>query len=273
MRHAIAGIFWFLTIVSALDARGDHQQHARAVGLSDGPVPLQGAAKGPKLEVSIDRAKVDLAGRRLEVKLNRPAEKVRLKVIGESGAVLAEVEQKFGGAAPGTPLVVGWEPSSAEAVARIEVWGHDTGGFYAGVAIQPWSVNIGHEEVNFQTDSDVIRPSETPKLEASFKKINEAIAKFKGSGAITLFVVGHTDTVGAAEYNLTLSRRRARSIASWFKTRGLRIPVGYEGLGESAPLVKTADETDEPRNRRVDYILALEPPKLPSSGAFSWKSL
>ena len=232
------------------------------------------SAKGGKLEVTIDRSKVDLAGHRLEVKLSRAAEKVRLKVIGESGAVLAEVEQGFGGAAAGTPLVVTWKPSSEEAVARVEVWGHDTEGFYAGVAISPWSVDIPHELVNFQTDSDVIRATETPKLDASLKKIQEALAKHKDVGAITLFIVGHTDTVGKPEYNMGLSRKRARSIAAWFRSGGVKIAIAFEGLGESAPLVKTADEVDEPKNRRVDYILALEPPKLPAGpAAFSWKGL
>jgi outer membrane protein OmpA-like peptidoglycan-associated protein len=227
---------------------------------------------GDKLVVSIDRAKVDLAGHKLEVKMNRPADKVRLKVLGASGAVLAELEQPFNGAAAGTPLVVSWTPKSDETVARIEVWGHDTKGFYAGIAIMPWSVQIPHEEVNFQTDSDVIRPSETPKLEASLKAIGEALAKHKDLGAITLFIVGHTDTVGSPEYNMALSRRRARSIAGWFKSHGIKIPIAFEGLGDAALLVKTADEVDEPRNRRVDYILALEQPKLPS-GKFSWKGL
>ena len=234
----------------------------------------QGAPQKDKLAVTIDRAKVDIPGRKLEVKMNRAAEKVKLKVIGESGATLADLEQAFGGAAPGTALVVTWKPSSEEAVARIEVWGHDTQGFYAGVAILPWSVSIPHEEVNFQTDSDVIRPTEAPKLEASAKLIVEAVKKHKDLGAITLYVVGHTDTVGKPDYNLNLSRKRARSIAAWFRGHGVTIPTAFEGLGESSPLVKTADEVDEARNRRVDYILALEPPKLPAAATgLSWKSL
>jgi len=261
MRHPIALLLLVVPLVAAVDARGDTPLQS----------PPSGASKGPKLEVSIDREKVDIPHHRLEVKLNRPAEKVRLKVVGESGTVLAELEQAFNGAAAGTALVVTWEPSSSEAVARIEVWGHDTKGFYAGIAIEPWSVNIDHEEVNFQTDSDVIRPSEAPKLEASLKKINEVTSKYKGTSTITLFIKGHTDTVGSAEYNVGLSRRRARSIASWFRGHGLKLAIAFEGLGESSPIVKTADETDEPRNRRVDYILALEPPKLPAT--FAWKGL
>jgi hypothetical protein len=46
----------------------------------------------------------------------------------------------------------------------------------------------------------------------------------------------------------------------------LKIPIAFEGFGESALLVKTADEVDEPRNRRADYILSVEEPVFKSSG-------
>jgi outer membrane protein OmpA-like peptidoglycan-associated protein len=237
---------------------------------ADPSSPDKGAVKKPALQVLIDRSKVDLAGHSLEVKLSRAAEKVTLKVVGQSGAVLAEVEKSFGGAAPGTTLVMTWTPSNDEPVAKIEVWGHDTDGYYAGVAIIPWSLSVPHEEVNFETDSDVIRPSEVPKLEASLQLIKDAVKAHGDLGKITLFVVGNTDTVGTVEHNLTLSRKRARVIAAWFKGRGLSVPIAYEGMGKSVLLVKTADQVDEPRNRRVDYILALEPPRL-GGADIAWK--
>src|SRR4029079_1124132 len=77
------------------------------------------AASGPKLALSIDRAKVNLDAHKLEVTLTRAACKVELKVVGESGKVLAEEAQAFDGAAPGTTLSVSWSPASAEAVMRI----------------------------------------------------------------------------------------------------------------------------------------------------------
>ena len=38
------------------------------------------------------------------------------------------------------------------------------------------------------------------------------------------------------------------------------------------PKVKTRDEVDEPRNRRVDYMLGIEPPRFKKSNTTpSWK--
>jgi outer membrane protein OmpA-like peptidoglycan-associated protein len=229
--------------------------------------------KSPKLELAVDRARVDLEAHKLEVKLTRPACKVVLKVVGESGKILAEDAQAFNGAAPGTTLSVSWSPAGAEPVMRIEVWGHDTDGNFVGVAISPWSVALAHEEVNFENDSDVIRPSEAPKLEASLGEITKILAKVQDKKP-SLFIKGHTDTMGPPEHNLELSRRRAKSIAGWLRAHGLKIAIAYEGFGEFTPLVKTPDETAEPRNRRIDYFLSFDPPALPSGTvAFSWKGL
>src|SRR5262249_41947147 len=155
---------------------------------------------------------------------------------------------------------------SDEIVARIEVFGFDSDGYYKGIAITPWTLSIPHEELNFKRDSSAIEEPEKPKLEASLGKITDAVNQHKDLGAITLYVAGHTDTVGTAAHNLTLSRARARSIAAWFSQHGLKISIAFEGFGESALLVKTADEVDEPKNRRVDYILALQEPVLKTSG-------
>ena len=92
------------------------------------------------------------------------------------------------------------------------------------------------------------------------------LAKDKAHGrmhpGITLFIAGHTDTVGSASANLKLSQERARSIAGWFRKRGVRLPISYEGFGETSLAVKTADNVDEARNRRADYVLSDGPPTL-----------
>lgn len=227
-----------------------------------------------KLEMTIDKAQVNIEDRHVEVKMNHPACKIELKVIGESGRTIAESAKGFNGAAPGSALAVTWTPSQIEPILRIEVWAHDTQGRYTGMMITPWNVSIDHEEVNFETDSDAIRDSEAPKLQASLDKIKEILNRHKDLPGIALFIKGHTDTVGSPEHNLTLSRKRARSIAAWFRAKGLKLPVSYEGLGEYSPLVKSGDEVAEAKNRRVDYILSLEPPRLPAGAVtFGWRGL
>jgi len=230
---------------------------------------------GP-LRLSVDLAKVDLKEHKLEARLSRDARRIRLKVKGQSGTTLAEVDQDISGMPAGAPIVVEWTPSSDETVAKIEVEARDAADAFARFVITPssWSISIPHEEVNFKTNSAQIEESEKPKLEASYLRMNEALSAHREIGAVTLYLAGHTDTVGTDAHNFGLSMQRARAIALWFRQRGLSIAVAYEGFGESALLVKTADEVAEPKNRRVEYILALAEPTIATSGFRpAWKRL
>jgi outer membrane protein OmpA-like peptidoglycan-associated protein len=225
------------------------------------------AVVAPQLLIQIDKARVDLAARRLQARFSRPAARAEVKVVGATGGPpLTESQQDLGGRAAGEPLDIQWPalPGGGE-VGRLDLRLYDPDGFYAGVSLYPWSVHIPHEEVNFATDAATIAAAEEPKLSTSLRRIADALARHRELGPIKLYIAGHTDTVGAEPYNLDLSNRRARAIAAWFRRHGLRLPILYEGFGEQAPLVGTPDQTDEPRNRRVDYILAVEDPVLPAT--------
>jgi outer membrane protein OmpA-like peptidoglycan-associated protein len=229
------------------------------------------------LKVMVDKTKVDLKAHRLEVKMSRPAGKVKITVYDESNAVLADEVQNFSGRPGGTPLIVTWTPSSDAPVGKIELRAYDAQDNWVGVEIAPWFVNIPHDDVNFRTDSAEIDAAEMPKVEAAFGKITEALAKDTASGrmhaGITLYIAGHTDTVGSPTHNFKLSQDRARSIAAWFRKRGVKIPISYEGFGETSLAVKTADNIDEIKNRRADYILSDGPPTLSNTFRASWKRI
>jgi outer membrane protein OmpA-like peptidoglycan-associated protein len=231
---------------------------------------------GAGLKVQVDKSKVNLKEHRLEVKMWPRSSKISLVVTGESGAILAEEEQDFTGRPAGSPLLVTWTPSNGDdAVAKITIKAGDDRG-YVGLELSPWSVNIPHDDVNFRTASSDIDASEVPKLDAAYAKLGEILAKDKDKQfrTITLFIAGHTDTVGDNASNLKLSRDRARSIAGWFRKRGARIPIAFEGYGETALAVSTADGVDEPRNRRVDYILSNDEPMMKTNGFRpAWKRI
>jgi hypothetical protein len=219
---------------------------------------------GGELTVIVDKTQVDLGAGRMPIRVSSPDGKVELRILGASGGEpLLEHEQEFADHDPAMPLTITWKPlAKGTEVGRVDLKVTDASGAFKSFALFPWSVYIPHEEVNFATDSASIDRAEVPKLQASLGKIGDALAKHKELGPIKLYIAGHTDTVGAAAYNLNLSRRRAQSIAGWFRKNGLRIPIAYEGYGEFALLVATPDNTDEPRNRRVDYILSVEDPIL-----------
>ena len=241
-----------------------------------------GGTPASALKVQVDKTKVDMKAHRLEVKMSRPAGKVKIKVYDESNAVLAEDEQDFSGRAGGTPLIVTWNPSSDAPVGKIELRAYDAQGNWVGVEIAPWFVNIPHDDVNFKTDSSEIDAPEVPKVEAAFGKIEEALAKDAAAGrmhaGITLYIAGHTDTVGPPDKNRALSLARTRAIASYLRKKGVAVPIVVAGFGEDVLKRKTPDNTDERANRRADYVLGPAAGAPPFGGPYlqaraDWKAL
>ena len=69
-------------------------------------------------------------------------------------------------------------------------------------------------------------------------------------------VIGHTDTLGNAEANEKLGLDRAQLVAKLIAEAGLKVSeLTVTSHGEFNLLVKTPDETPEPKNRRVEITI------------------
>jgi len=69
-------------------------------------------------------------------------------------------------------------------------------------------------------------------------------------------VVGHTDRAGDYEYNLALSLTRAKSVRDLLVERGVAADfIQLSSHGEGNPLVSTADNIAEAKNRRVEVMV------------------
>ena len=226
-----------------------------------------GNARGSALKVQVDKSHA-LDEHRMGIRMSRPPGKIEITVTNEDGITIAEHEHDFTGRAAGASLVVSWDQPPDKPIGSIVLRMYDRDGRYVHQEYSAWYVPIPHEDVNFRTDSAEIDSPEIPKLEEAFAKVQEILSKDKAREhkKLTLYVAGHTDTVGSAGYNRGLSQARAQSLARWFRQRGVHIPIAFEGFGETALRVLTPDETDEPRNRRADYIIADEPPPIRSMG-------
>jgi outer membrane protein OmpA-like peptidoglycan-associated protein len=226
------------------------------------------------LSIIVDKEKdVDLEKRTLSFKLTNPAGKVEFKVLMDTGECALDAQIPFAGEAPGTPLAVTW-PEKPGKPLKLSLKAYDTLGVFISVDFFPWSFEIPHDDVIFDTGKWDIKPGEQAKLDESISKAVDAIRKFGKFAQVTLFVAGHTDTVGPTASNRALSLNRARSIAGYFRNKGVVIPIRYEGFGEEALAVASDDEVDEQLNRRVQYIIAVDPPRMSNAhvGA-KWQKL
>ena len=73
---------------------------------------------------------------------------------------------------------------------------------------------------------------------------------------LNLEIAAHTDNMGAFEYNMTLSQRRAQSMVDYLISQGIGAErlIG-KGYGESRPIAPNTTEKGKMLNRRVEFII------------------
>ena len=104
--------------------------------------------------------------------------------------------------------------------------------------------------VNFDFNSD--------KLTAQGREqILQAALALGGMGKAAILVQGHTDNVGADDYNKTLSERRAEAVVRELKASGKGLPgidLIAKGYGEAEPVDTNDTDLGRAKNRRVTLV-------------------
>lgn len=103
--------------------------------------------------------------------------------------------------------------------------------------------------VFFDHDKATIKPESKPAL--------DVIARFlKDNPNLKVFIVGHTDTVGALDYNLTLSRQRGQAVVDALtKTYGIAAArLSAHGVGPLSPARTNRNDQGKSQNRRVEMV-------------------
>jgi outer membrane protein OmpA-like peptidoglycan-associated protein len=209
---------------------------------------------------SLSNPSIDEAAHTVTVTFSRGADHGVVDAYGEDGKQLSSTETPLNGAPAGELLTMPYR--AAAPVLRIRVQVYDREDLFGGLDLFPWSMRIPHQEVVFATGSAAITPAEAPKVADSLVQISAALKRVGDQAPLRLFVAGYTDTVGGEEQNLALSKARAQSIGAYFRAHGVHVPILTTGLGETALLVATPDETPELRNRRAEYILSVDAPAI-----------
>lgn len=106
-----------------------------------------------------------------------------------------------------------------------------------------------HFILYFQSESTELTTESQKMLPLIFQSIHNRRSE-------SISVIGHTDTSGHNDYNLRLSHNRAAAVSQILTREGIPLDhVTATSHGEGNPLVKTADNAQEPRNRRVEVVI------------------
>ena len=118
-------------------------------------------------------------------------------------------------------------------------------------ALKSGLAETGHVEIQgifFDFNKSEIKPESQPALQ-------EVVKLLQGSPALRVWVVGHTDNVGTADFNVTLSNARAAAVVKALAAGGIDSKrLTPHGDGPFAPVATNTTEQGRAKNRRVELV-------------------
>jgi outer membrane protein OmpA-like peptidoglycan-associated protein len=105
------------------------------------------------------------------------------------------------------------------------------------------------EGIKFATGKAVI-------TRESYAKLNKAVAVLEEFASIRLLIEGHTDNVGQAYKNQTLSEDRAQSVKDYFVSKGIDASrIEAAGFGDTRPVASNTTAAGRAENRRIEITI------------------
>ncbi|MGA2298580.1 MAG: OmpA family protein, partial [FCB group bacterium] len=93
-------------------------------------------------------------------------------------------------------------------------------------------------------------------LEDSYSELNRIVSFLKDNPNVSIQINGHTDNIGPAQRNLTLSKKRAEAVSEYLISKGIiNSRLKIKGFGQTKPIEKNNTEEGRSRNRRVEFVI------------------
>ena len=103
------------------------------------------------------------------------------------------------------------------------------------------------KNIYFDNDKANLQPSSNAELEKLLKIMHD-------NPSLEIEIVGHTDIIGTTEYNLELSKRRAKQVVDYLIANGIEAPrMQFTGKGATQPIAPNDIEESRQKNRRVEF--------------------
>lgn len=138
----------------------------------------------------------------------------------------------------------GWSADQPRMIANVRV---NAGGRELYDALSA-DGRVATQGILFDTGSDRIKPESTPTLQ-------EIADMLTTHGDLRITIEGHTDNVGNAAANRTLSEQRAAAVKTYLVAKGIDAGrIESAGLGDTKPAAPNATPEGRQQNRRVELV-------------------
>ena len=118
-------------------------------------------------------------------------------------------------------------------------------------------VKVFTEAALFDFDKAVLKPEGQEQIKAYREEAKDELSR-----ADKVTITGHTDNVGTADYNATLSLQRAEAVRDYLISLGADASkFQVIGAGETKPIADNTTEVGRAMNRRVEVeVIGVEKP-------------
>jgi len=209
----------------------------------------QGDALGVQVRHSGTEGVEDIANTSVPVDFNQPVKeaiwvqngRLRVYINGERAVDVNQVELP-----PLTGAELGPEYGEGKIGYRLVRFAESMPDFGKVITSTGRYVTYG---ILFDTDSDRLKPESAPVIKSIARGLET-------NPNLKLQIEGHTDSVGSADHNLDLSKRRAEAVkavlVSQFKVDAARLTTA--GLGATKPIDSNDTPQGRAQNRRVEFV-------------------
>ncbi len=108
---------------------------------------------------------------------------------------------------------------------------------------------LGENAVQFDFNKSTL----TTKAKTNLDKLTEVFKEYPDTDIV---IYGYTDSKGADDYNLNLSKQRATSVKDYLVSKGLKSSrFTVNGLGKADPIATNDTDAGRALNRRVEFAI------------------
>lgn len=105
------------------------------------------------------------------------------------------------------------------------------------------------KNIYFDNDKSNLQASSNLELEKLLSIMRE-------NPSLEIEIVGHTDMIGTAEYNMELSKKRARQVVEYLLANDIEARrMHFSGRGATQPIAPNDIEESRQKNRRVEFVI------------------